>query len=78
MRDVLISSEDVKKIFDGLFEKCKAATDISDLTKSHIFDYLFTGLCRVNELEAAEVQKKLNKTFDRLLFREGEDDAQIH
>lgn len=78
MKDVLISSEDVKKIFDGLFEKCKAATDISDLTKSHILNYLFEGLYQVNELEAAEVQKKLNATFDRLLFREGESDAEIH
>lgn len=78
MKDLMIASEDVKKIFDGLFEKCKAATDISDLTKSHILNYLFDGLFQVNELEAAEVQKKLNETFDRLLFREGEENAEIH
>lgn len=78
MKGVMISSEDVKKIFDGLFEKCKAATDISDLTKAHVLNYLYDGLFQVNELETAEVQKKLNETFDRLLFREGEENAEIH
>ncbi len=78
MRKVMIASDDVKKIFDDLVEKCDASTDISELTKVHVIDYLLQGLYRINELESDEVQKALNKIFDRLLFREGEENAEIH
>lgn len=75
MKKVMIASDDVKKILDDLADKCDASTDISELTKAHVLDYLLDGLYRVNELESAEVQNQLNKMFDRLLFREGEENA---
>ena len=78
MRKVMIASDDVKKIFDDLVRKCDESTDISELTKAHVLDYLIDGLYRINELESDEVQKALNNIFDRLLFREGEDNAEIH
>ena len=78
MKKVMIASDDVKKILDDLADKCDASTDISELTKAHVLDYLLEGIYKVKELEGTEVQKALNKIFDRLLFREGEENAEIH
>ena len=75
MKDVMISANDVKNALVSVKIKSQQDPGISDLTKAHILDYLYKALYEVIQLEQAASRRELNKTIDRLLFREGEGNA---
>ena len=75
MKDVMISANDVKNALVSVKIKSQEDPGISALTKAHILDYLYKALYEVIQLEQAASRRELNKTVDRLLFREGEGNA---
>lgn len=75
MKDVMISSNDVKNALTRVKDKMMQKPDISDLTKALILDALFKALYEVIWLEESASRKELNKWLDEKLGIKGEDHA---
>lgn len=75
MKDVMISSNDVKNALTRVKDKMMQKPDISDLTKALILDALFKALYEVIWLEEAASRKELNKWLDEKLGIKGDDHA---
>lgn len=75
MKDVMISSNDVKNALTRVKDKMMQEPEISDLTKAHILDALFKALYEVICLEEAASRKELNNWLDEKLGIKGESHA---
>lgn len=75
MKDVMISSNDVKNALTRVKDKMMQEPEISDLTKALILDALFKALYEVIWLEESASRKELNKWLDEKLGIKGDDHA---
>lgn len=75
MKDVMISSNDVKNALTRVKDKMMQKPEISDMTKALILDALFKALYEVIWLEESASRKELNKWLDEKLGIKGEDHA---